>query len=154
MIPMIPEPFRPRVDRDSAPWWAYLREGEFRLQRCAACTAWRWFPRAMCGRCGSFDAEWLPVTGTGTIVAWSITHHQFAAWAPVPNTTVTVRLDEQDDVLFLAAFDGGEPPAVGQRVAASIVALEGDTDPDAGLIGNIVVWRPIEAPASAAEGSS
>ena len=96
----------PRPDRDSAPWWEALARHEVLVQRCTACRSWRFPPRAICNRCGSFDHEWEPVFGTGTVASWIVNHHAFSADFTPPYAVVTVRLDDQDDVLVIGSFTG------------------------------------------------
>jgi uncharacterized OB-fold protein len=76
------------------------------LQRCTACGAWRWPPRAICNRCGSFDAEWEPVSGRGTVAGWIVNHHAFSSDLPSPYAVMLVRLDDQDDCKLVGSFRG------------------------------------------------
>jgi len=105
MTAAAPRPI-PHPDRDSAPWWDALARHELLFQRCATCRAWRFPPRAICNRCGSFAHEWEPVTGRGTIASWVVNHHAFSADFAPPYPVVTVRLDDQDDVLVIGSFTG------------------------------------------------
>jgi uncharacterized OB-fold protein len=96
----------PHPDRDSGPWWDALARHELRFQRCARCRAWRFPPRAICNRCGSFDHDWEPVSGRATVASWIVNHHAFSTDFTPPYAVVTVRLDEQDDVLVIGSFAG------------------------------------------------
>src|SRR5690606_20702017 len=96
----------PTPDRDSRPWWEALSRHELALQRCDACATWRWPARAMCGRCGSFDLTWEPTGGRGAIASWVVNHHSFSAAFASPYAVVTVRLDEQPDLLLVGSFRG------------------------------------------------
>ena len=76
------------------------------MQRCSHCRAWRFPPRAICNRCGSFDHAWEPPSGRGTVASWIVNHHAFSADFAPPYAVVTVRLDDQDDVLVVGSFAG------------------------------------------------
>ena len=80
----------------TAPFWAGLREGVVRLQRCAACDAWVFYPRVRCPRCLSDRLAWHSVSGVGTLVTFTIarqpTAPQFAD--EVPQKLAVVELDE------------------------------------------------------------
>jgi uncharacterized OB-fold protein len=96
----------PHADRDSAPWWEALARHELLVQRCGACGAWRFPPRAICNRCTSFDVEWAPISGRGTVAWWVVNHHPFTDAFATPYAVVTVRLREQDDVLMIGSYRG------------------------------------------------
>jgi hypothetical protein len=80
----------------SAPFWAGLREGKVRLQRCGACRSWVFYPRHRCPRCLSDALEWHSVSGNGTLVTFTIarqpTAPQFAD--QVPQKLAVVELEE------------------------------------------------------------
>jgi uncharacterized OB-fold protein len=104
-VTVTPRPV-PHADRDSTPWWEALARHELRFQRCTRCRAWRFPPRAICNRCGSFEHDWEPVSGRATVASWIVNHHAFSADFTPPYAVVTVRLDEQDDVLVIGSFAG------------------------------------------------
>ena len=64
----------PLPDEDSAPFWEACRAGELRVQRCAGCGRLRFPPRAMCPACRSLEAEWIPLSGRGTIYSRVVCH--------------------------------------------------------------------------------
>lgn len=86
----------PVPSEDSAPFWEFLQQGELRLQRCTACSTFAHPPRQMCEACGSFEREWAPVSGHGTVYSFVITrqaiHPSFEGHTPY--ATVLVELDE------------------------------------------------------------
>jgi uncharacterized protein len=51
---------------------AFLKAGEFRLQRCRACARQIYFPRTVCHYCGSNDLQWLPASGRGFVYSTTI----------------------------------------------------------------------------------
>ena len=125
----------PHPDRDSQPFWAGLREGELRVQRCRGCGALRWPPRAVCNRCRGFDSEWTALSGRGRVVSWVRTHQVFApAWrGDVPYDVVQVALDEQEDLQLIGRLEGAR--AEGDlRVRARFVRV----DPEHTLLH----WEP------------
>lgn len=111
----------PQEDRDSKPYWEFIRRGEFRLQRCSACGTWRWPPRALCGRCRSFESDWLRVSGLGRVTSWITTHQIFgpAYRDDVPYHVVQVTLDEQPDLILPGQLVPGAEPRADLRVRAT-----------------------------------
>ena len=96
----------PTPDRDSQAWWDALARHEFVLQRCTRCEAWRWPPREICNRCGSFESTWTPVSGLGTLTSWVVNKQAFLPGFEVPYVVVNVRLEEQEDCKLIGSFRG------------------------------------------------
>lgn len=131
---MSPARPRPAIERDSAEWWAALARHQFVVTRCADCGAWRWPPRALCGRCGSLSWRLAPASGRGTIATWIVNRHGFGGAFPVPSTTVLVRLAEQDDLLLPGGWAGapdGSDLTMGLEVQAGFEDLEAGPDGEA-----------------------
>ena len=117
----------PQPDRDSLPFWQGTRAGELRVQRCNACSRYRFPARAVCANCHSFDASWVSLSGRGRILSWITTHRAFMpAYAEeVPYTVVHVALDEQPDVQMFGLLEGAEPRG-GMPVRAVFVRVTED----------------------------
>jgi uncharacterized OB-fold protein len=138
MSQAIPRPL-PRPDRDSEPYWAGLRAGELRVQRCRGCGTLRWPARAICNRCYSFEAEWVALSGHGTVVSWIRTHQPFLASFKdeLPYVTVQVQLAEQSDIQPIGGFArGGVEPRIGMPVRAVFQP--------AGEAATLLMWEPAE----------
>ncbi|PBC51968.1 DNA-binding protein [Rhodococcus sp. ACS1] len=121
----------PYADGLDLPYWEGLRAGELRLQRCAECDLWIWGPRWMCGRCQTFDPEWVAVEPVGRVFSWSRTWHPFIPElaGELPYVTVLVEL----------------PHAGGRRVLG-LLAESGDTDIAIGDAVAGIIQQPSEAP--------
>lgn len=118
----------PIPDRDGQPWWDALARHELVVQRCGACRRLRWPPRALCGECGALEWEWQAVSGRATVVSWVVNHHAFGDAFSLPYVVVTGRLDEQDDILIPAGFEGDRGTlAAGSRLVAGYDDAEGFT---------------------------
>lgn len=80
----------------SRPFWDALRGGKVRIQRCAACDAWVFYPRNRCNRCLSERLEWHDVSGAATLYTFTVarqpTAPQFAD--EVPQLLAVVELAE------------------------------------------------------------
>ena len=87
---------RPAPGAVEAPFWQHLRNGELRLQRCAACGTYRHPPGPRCTHCRSGEAEWVPASGTGEVWSYTVCHPPVlpAFAAHTPYAAVVVRLDE------------------------------------------------------------
>lgn len=131
---------RPTVDRDSAEWWAALTRHELVLVRCDDCGAWRWPPRALCGRCGSLHWGWSPASGRGSVASWIVNRHGFGGAFPLPSTVVLVRLAEQDDLLLPGGWAGaadGDDLVMGMPVTARFEDVPAD---EGGAAMTLLCW--------------
>jgi len=126
VIDALPEP---TPDLDSLPFWKGLEAGELRLQQCARCAALRWPARAICNRCGSFDASWVACPDAGVVSSWIRTHQVFApAYRDrVPYVVVQVALAAQPDIRLIGGWQGDRDPVVGEAVAPRYVRRESGT---------------------------
>ena len=130
---------RPQPTPETMHFWEGTRAGELRLQRCNGCGAWRWPARAICNRCHSFAAEWVAVSGLGTITSWIRTHQAFmrAFQDDVPYAVIQVQLDEQDDIQIIGRLaDPTLEPVIGMRVRAGFAPAGGDPP--------LVVWSLVD----------
>jgi hypothetical protein len=72
-----PKPL-PRIDEESKGFWEACQRRELVLQRCGACGALRYYPRALCPACLSDAVEWVRATGRGTVYTFTVTHQNQA----------------------------------------------------------------------------
>ena len=68
------QPVLPQPDRDSSLWWEALDKRELQVQQCDTCGRLRWPARALCNVCHHVDATWVPVSGRGRVVSWTVNH--------------------------------------------------------------------------------
>ena len=121
----------PRPDpanEDDARFWAALRAGELRVQRCATCGEFRHPPRPVCAHCGSTRTDWPVVSGTGEVWSFTIVHPPtLPAFADrTPYGAVVVRLDEGVFLVSNVIDCPVDELAVGLRVELEIVAVDDD----------------------------
>ena len=45
---------------------------ELRLQRCTACGSTQFYPRVICGHCGSDELEWIVANGGGRVASFTV----------------------------------------------------------------------------------
>ena len=86
----------PQPGPDMVPFFEAARRHQLVVQRCGGCGVLRFPARAICSRCLSRDATWVPVAGRGTVFSFAVMHQAvhpgFAA--EVPYAVVVVQLDE------------------------------------------------------------
>ncbi len=126
----------PAVDEESRGFWEACARHELRLQRCAACRAFRHPPRAVCPACLSSDLEWARASGQGTVYSFTVTHQNHAPGfrERLPYVLAVVELDE--GVRLMTNVVGCDPETV--RIGLPVEVEWDDVGPDASL----PVFRP------------
>lgn len=75
-------------------FWEGTKEHRLVFQRCKECGTWVHPPRPACPKCRSFEKEWAPSGGKGTVYSWATysesPHPAFVA----PYSVVLVEMDE------------------------------------------------------------
>lgn len=114
---------RPNPSEEGQPFFDYLKEGELRIQRCAACSKFRHPPQPMCSSCGSFDSEWVKVSGKGSVYSYVVTRQAIhpALVDRVPFLTVSVALDEGPHVTSNLLDVDPDDVQIGMPVTLEIV---------------------------------
>ena len=113
-MPSLPLPI---PNEDTQAFWDYCKAGELRAERCTNCGTLRHPPRPTCAECGSFDSEWVRLSGKGTIYTYSVSHQAIhnALEGLVPHTAILVQLEE-GPLLTSNLVDGDDPVAIGAPV--------------------------------------
>ena len=70
---------KPVPDADTEPYWEGIRAGQLRLQRCQACGAAVFYPRAACPHCPGGPLSWFTAAGTGTVYSYTVAHRGSAS---------------------------------------------------------------------------
>jgi len=89
------EKFLPEITPLHEPFWSALREHRVELQRCDRCGRLRFIPSELCP-CGSAEATWTPIAGTGEIYTYTVVHRAPtpAYQADAPYVIAHVTMDE------------------------------------------------------------
>ena len=103
--------------QDALSYWAGLQAGHLLIQRCRACDQHRHYPRPMCPACHSFELDWMPVNGLGTVHSWTVVYQSALPGLAdqLPFTLVTIDLPE--GVRLLARMPGDEGAGLQAGVA-------------------------------------
>jgi uncharacterized OB-fold protein len=111
----------PHVDAESKGFWDACRHHELRVQKCRACGALRYYPRALCPSCLSADTEWVLSSGQGTVYTYTVTYQNQSAGFrdELPYVLAYVELDE--GVRLLTNIVGCVPDHVFVGMRVSVV---------------------------------
>lgn len=125
-----------RHDPELAPFWDGTERDELRVQRCAACGAFRWPPRPSCAACSSLEVEWMPAPTRGELFSWTV----------VARSTLPEFVDEVPYAVGIVALDAVPVRIIGRVETGDLAALrEGmpltATFRDHASGVRLVVWR-------------
>ena len=86
----------PEITAAMRPFWDAARQHQLVVQRCTGCGTHRFPARDICSRCLSRDADWVRVSGRGTVFSWAVMHQVYHPGFAndVPYAVVVVELDE------------------------------------------------------------
>ena len=102
----------------SRPFWQGCREGELRLQHCADCDRFQFYPRIVCSHCGSSALAWQAVSGAGRIASYSVVRRGISRAYTAPYVVALIDLDEGPRMM--SSIVGAEPEAVSIGAAVNV----------------------------------
>ena len=86
----------PVADLDSQGYWNNIRDHKLTIQRCVACRKWVHPPLAACDHCQTFNLQFEPVSGHGTVYSYTIVNREFTPGILPPYVVALVDLDDAD----------------------------------------------------------
>jgi uncharacterized protein len=94
----------PIPEYGTEPYWEACNQERLVMQRCSACSKFRWHPSPLCVHCGDARFTWAPLSGRGKITTWTVITHPIhpAAFSRVPYVVVEVELQEQIGLRMLS----------------------------------------------------
>ena len=108
----------PTLDEKNKPFWEGARAGRLTLQKCSACSRFRYPINHLCPKCLDGSFVWEPVSGKGevysTIVFHQVYHPAFAT--DVPYNVSLIQLDEGPRMISNVVGCAPSEVKVGDRV--------------------------------------
>jgi uncharacterized OB-fold protein len=117
---------RPFVHGEEAVYFDYCQQGELRIQRCADCGRFVFYPRYVCPDCLGSALEWVRAAGTGTVHTFTVQHRAAPGFSgPLPYVIAVVELDE--GVRMLSRITGDpDRVRIGLPVAVAWARIDDD----------------------------
>jgi hypothetical protein len=84
----------PPIIWDNMGYWEGINRHELVFQRCKECGTWRHPPRPVCPKCRSFEKEWAPSTGKGTVYSWVTYQESPHPGFKAPYSVVLLEMEE------------------------------------------------------------
>src|SRR5437773_9732727 len=108
----------PRIDEESKGFWEACQRHELYVQKCRACGALRYYPRALCPSCLSDATDWVLSSGRGTVYTYTVTYQNQAAGFrdELPYVLAYVELDEGPRILTNVVNTPADTVTIGMPV--------------------------------------
>ena len=103
----------------SRPYWEGCRAGELRMQYCAACDRYQFYPRIVCSHCGGGELSWRAVSGRGRIASFSVVRRAISPAYVAPYVVALVELAEGPCMMSTIIDCEPEDVAVGAEVTVA-----------------------------------
>lgn len=130
--------FVPVPDALTQPFWDGCKRRVLLVQRCQSCQRMRHRPSAGCHWCGGQTADWVEVSGHGSIYTYTIVHRAFhpSFAADLPYIVALVATEEDASVRFYTRILECDPAEIFVGMSVEVVFREGS--------GEMVLpyWRP------------
>jgi uncharacterized OB-fold protein len=100
----------------SRPFWEGCGQHELRLQHCANCDRFQFYPRIICSQCDGDALSWLPVSGRGRIASFTVVRRGISRAYEAPYIVALIDLDEGPRMMSSVVGCEPESVAVGDLV--------------------------------------
>ena len=86
----------PAPTLETRPYWDGCHRHELRIQQCAVCAHYQFYPRLYCSKCFSDKVEWVKASGRGKVSTFTIVRRPVspAFKDDVPYVVALVTLEE------------------------------------------------------------
>ena len=78
----------------SEPYWQGCREGVLRLQHCAGCDRYQFYPRNLCSHCGARELAWRDASGRGRVATFTVVRRGVSPAYETPYIVALIDLAE------------------------------------------------------------
>ena len=112
-----PKPTEDSVNRPMLEAWR--NNGQLMLQKCGKCNTFIYYPRKRCTTCLSDQLAYVPSSGGGTVISFSVVHRGVDEAFRRQGTTVTiasVKTDEGPQIITRLIGENREDVTIGHRV--------------------------------------
>jgi uncharacterized OB-fold protein len=110
-------------DSWTAPFWDAAKEHRLVAPRCRQCGTFRMPPTPFCPECRSQDAEWVELSGRGSIYTFTVARHAVlpALKDSVPYVIAVISLEGAGDARLITNIVGCQPEEVEIEAAVQVV---------------------------------
>jgi uncharacterized OB-fold protein len=103
-------------------FWDACNRDELIVQQCQQCGDRFFVPEAICPSCRSYDWQWIPSDGTGSIYSYTVVHRSFREDLPPPYVVAAIELDDGWTMMSNIVGCRPEDVHIGMRVDVAFTA--------------------------------
>jgi len=111
----------PGISEENKPFWDYMKQHEFRVQKCLGCGKLFYPPSMMCPHCHHMESEWVKLSGKAKVYSFIIVrqarHPAFAKEAPY----VVAIIETEEGIRYTTNIIGCKPEEVYVDMPVDIV---------------------------------
>lgn len=97
-------------------FWEGLAQGKVHYTKCKKCSESYYPPQADCPKCLGSDMDWLPLSGEGTVVTFTLATLKPQGFTHYTDPYTIAVAETPEGVKVLGWLEGTEPPKVGMAV--------------------------------------
>lgn len=117
----------PQSSALSQTYWEGCRAGVLRLQRCAACDRFQFYPRIICSHCESRDLHWRDTSGRGQVASFTVVRRAISSVYVAPYVVALVDLIEGPRMMAAIKYVPLEQLRIGLAVEVSFENWDEET---------------------------
>ncbi len=114
----------PRLDEESKGFWEACQRHELYVQKCRACGALRYYPRALCPACLANDTEWVRCSGRGSVYTYTVTYQNQSPGFRDELPYVLAYVELEEGVRILSNIVDCDPSAVAIGMAVEVTFVD------------------------------
>ena len=88
------EKLLPPLTHSSRPFYEGCNQNELRLQYCAKCKIYQFYPRIICNSCGDDSISWIRASGRATLLGFTVVRRSLTEAYEAPYTVILALLEE------------------------------------------------------------
>lgn len=108
-------------------YWEGCRAGVLRLQRCAACERYQFYPRIICSHCESRDLHWRDTSGRGQVASFTVVRRAISSAYTAPYVVALIDLIEGPRMMAAIVDVPLDQLSVGLRVEVNFESWAEET---------------------------
>lgn len=86
--------YLPEPTKISKPFWDSCKAQAMKIQRCADCGTYAYYPVLICPECASRQLDWTPVSGRGSVYTCTVAAQSIFEGIEGPIVVALIELDE------------------------------------------------------------